>query len=563
MEDEYINFLGITNFRNTDKKFGIRLDDRRKHIYIIGKTGMGKTTLLANMAAQDIRQGYGLAFVDPHGEQAEELLDYVPKERIKDVVYLNPADIDWPVGFNIMEVKDPNTRHLIASGLMGVFKKIWPDVWSARMEYILNNAILALLEYPGSTLLCINRMLSDVDYRRKVVEAVADPVIRAFWTQEFARYTQRYEVEATAAIQNKVGQFSSNPLIRNIIGQVRSSIDMREIMDQKKILIVNLSKGRIGEANSTRLGALIITKLYLAAMSRVEMPEQERNDFFLYVDEFQNFATESFANILSEARKYRLSLVLAHQYIAQMEEVVADAVFGNAGTIITFRIGAEDAEYLEKEFTPVFEAGDFVNLPKYDIYIKLMIDGVAGRPFSALTLPPAGKLEHSFKNEIIDFSRKEYALSRKEVEDRIREWSREGEGVELPKKKKKKKKRRFDNENRNFAPPPNVIGAGTGAGAGVRAEAGAEAEEKTTETAPIRLKEALDKEPIPFSPPRAKNYNGREKAKIEVDVSALKDALGEALHNIKPTAVSRGGTLPKEAERKSGVLKPGEKVRFQ
>ncbi len=571
MEDTYVNFLGITNFRNTDKKFGIKIDDRRKHVYIIGKTGMGKTTLLANMAAQDIRQGYGLAFVDPHGEQAEELLDYVPKERIKDVIYLNPADIDWPVGFNIMEVKDPNTRHLIASGLMGVFKKIWPDVWSARMEYILNNAILALLEYPGSTLLCINRMLSDVDYRKKVIEQVTDPVVRAFWTQEFARYTQRYEVEATAAIQNKVGQFSSNPLVRNIIGQTRSTIDMREIMDQKKILVVNLSKGRIGEANSTLLGALVITKLYLAAMSRVEIAEEERNDFFLYVDEFQNFATESFASILSEARKYRLSLVLAHQYIAQMEEMVADAVFGNAGTIITFRIGAEDAEYLEKEFTPVFEAGDFVNLPKYDIYIKLMIDGVAGRPFSALTLPPIGKIENSFRDEIIDFSRKKYALSKKEVEDGISEWAKGKEEKELPQKKKN------NNRNNNYS-NYRRSGSSSSSSSSNRSSSNrsngninhysgskenSNIAEKITPAVSISLKEALEKEPIPFSPPHNRNHNEKERVKKEVDVNALRGALKEALNNAKPAAELESKELSLEkSERKSGVLRPGEKVSF-
>ncbi|MBU3964277.1 type IV secretion system DNA-binding domain-containing protein [Patescibacteria group bacterium] len=570
MDNEYINFLGITNFRNTDKRFGIKLDDRRKHIYIIGKTGMGKTTLLANMAAQDIRQGYGLAFIDPHGEQAEELLDYVPKERMKDVIYLNPADIDWPVGFNIMEVKDPNTRHLIASGLMGVFKKIWPDVWSARMEYILSNAILALLEYPGATLLCINRMLSDVDYRKKVVEAVTDPVVRAFWTQEFARYTQRYEVEATAAIQNKVGQFSSNPLVRNIIGQMHSTIDMRAIMDQKKILIVNLSKGRIGEANSTLLGALIITKLYLAAMSRVEISEEERNDFFLYVDEFQNFATESFANILSEARKYRLSLVLAHQYIAQMEEMVGDAVFGNAGTIITFRIGAEDAEYLEKEFTPVFEAGDFVNLPKYDIYIKLMIDGVAGRPFSAMTLPPVGKMENSFRNEIIDFSRNKYALSRKEVEDRISEWSKANEGSEVsrPKKNNNSNKQRdtgrssgnrsSNNSNRNR----NSSNSRSNINNRSDIKEIPKTTEETMPTVSISLKEAIEKEPIHFSPSHNnKNNNEKERAKKEVDLGALKGALEEALQNRKPMEIKKEEMLP-EIERKSGFLKPGEKVNF-
>ena len=418
-----INFFAETNFRNIEKKFGIRIDDRRRHVYIVGKTGMGKTAMLHNMAVQDIQQGKGVAFVDPHGEAAEELLNFVPSNRINDVIYFNPADLDWPVAFNVMEKVDLEHRHLVAGGLMGVFKKIWPDVWSARMEYILNNSILALLEYPGSTLLGINRMLSDSDFRNKIVEKVTDPVIKSFWVNEFSRYAQRYEVEATAAIQNKVGQFISAPIIRNIIGQVRSSINMREVMDKEKILILNLSKGRIGEDNSMLLGALLITKLQLAAMSRVDIPEEERKDFFLYVDEFQNFATESFVNILSEARKYRLALILAHQYIAQMEERVRDAVFGNIGTLISFRVGAEDAEYIEKEFTPEFVAGDLVNLAKYNIYLKLMIDGVAGRPFSAKTLPPFFKPQKSNKEKIIKVSQERFGTSRKTVEEKISKWS--------------------------------------------------------------------------------------------------------------------------------------------
>ncbi|MFA5767531.1 MAG: type IV secretion system DNA-binding domain-containing protein, partial [Candidatus Paceibacterota bacterium] len=358
---EDINFFAETTYRNIRRKFGIRTDDRRRHVYVVGKTGMGKTVMLKNMAIQDIQDGKGIGFVDPHGEASEELLDYIPASRINDVIYINPGDIDYPIAFNIMEEVDLAHRHLVAGGLMGVFKKIWPDVWSARMEYILNNCILALLEYPGATLLGVNRMLADAEYRRKVVDKVSDPVVRAFWVQEYSRYTQRYEVEATAAIQNKIGQFISAPLIRNIIGQVKSSFDMRRVMDEGKILIMNLSKGRVGEDNSRLLGALMITKLQLAAMSRVDIPEDKRKDFFLYIDEFQNFATESFTNILSEARKYRLALILGHQYITQMEEEVRDAVFGNVGTIISFRVGADDAEYLEKEFTPEFLATDLVN----------------------------------------------------------------------------------------------------------------------------------------------------------------------------------------------------------
>jgi len=429
---EDITFLGLTTFRNERRRFGIKTDDRRRHVYIIGKTGMGKTELLKNMAIQDIQKGKGLGFIDPHGEAAEDLLDYIPSRRVNDVVYFNPADIEYPIPFNVMEKVGVEQRHLVSSGLMGVFKKIWPDVWSARMEYILGNCILGLLEYPNSTLLGVNRMLADAEYRKKIVERINDPVVKSFWVNEFARYTQRYEIEATAAIQNKVGQFISNPLIRNIIGQVTSEIDMREIMDRKKILIANLSKGRIGEDNSRLLGALLITKLYLAAMSRVEIPEQERSDFHLYVDEFQSFATEAFVNILSEARKYRLCLILANQYIAQLEEMtpvgkstkVRDAVFGNIGTMIIFRVGAEDAEFLEKEFLPEFMAQDLVNLTKYNVYIKLMINGVTGRPFSAETLAPFPKPARTNKEKIIRVSRERYSVPRKIIEEKIARWSK-------------------------------------------------------------------------------------------------------------------------------------------
>lgn len=427
-----ITFFGQTNFRNMQRKFGIKLDDRRRHFYAIGKTGMGKSEMLKNMAIQDIQRGHGIGFVDPHGESVEDLLNFIPQERIQDVVYFNPADNEYPIAFNVMEEVDPEKRHLVASGLMSVFKKIWPDVWSARMEYILNYAILALLEYPGATLLGINRMLSDIEYRQKVVEAVKDPVVKTFWMQEYARYTQRYEIEATAAIQNKVGQFISTPLVRNIVGQQHSNINLRELMDKRKILLVNLSKGRIGEDNSRLLGGLLVTKIQLAAMSRVDIPEEERNDFFFYIDEFQNFATESFATILSEARKYRLSLVLSHQYIAQLEEEVADAVFGNVGTLVSFRIGAEDAEAFEKEFFPEFLATDFVNLGKYTIYVKLMIDGVASRPFSATTLAPMPRPAVSFRDKIIQSSREKYGTAVEKVDTLIREWAGISAGGSAP-----------------------------------------------------------------------------------------------------------------------------------
>ncbi len=429
--NEEINFIGETTFRNKRVKFGIKKDDRRRHVYLIGKTGSGKTALMQNMAIQDIQNGQGIGFIDPHGEAAEELLNYIPSHRINDVVYFNPGDMNFPVAFNVMEKVSFENRHLVASGLLAVFKKIWPDVWSARMEYILNNTILALLEYPGSTLLGVNRMLGDTEYRQKVVDKITDPVIKSFWTNEFARYSQRYETEATAAIQNKIGQFISAPLVRNIIGQVQSSINMREAMDDKKILIINLSKGKIGEDVSLLLGGLLITKLQLAAMSRIDIPENKRNDFYLYVDEFQHFATRSFTNILSEARKYRLCLSLGHQYIAQMEEEVADAVFGNVGTLIVFRVGAEDAEYFEKEFSPDFLAADFVGLPKYNIYLRLLIDGISGRPFSAQTFPPILPISPSNREKIINVSRERYTSPREEVEEKIKKWFDFAEGTKM------------------------------------------------------------------------------------------------------------------------------------
>lgn len=424
-EDNDITLFAKTNFRNRDVAFGIRRDDRRRHMYIIGKTGMGKTTLIENMVIQDILNGHGVAFVDPHGDSVEKVLNYIPSNRINDVVYLNPADSDFPIAFNPLESVDSKYKHLVASGLMGVFTKIWAGVWSARMEYILNNTILALLDSPGNTLLGIARMLVNKTYRKKIVDNIKDPVVKSFWVDEFANYNDKFRNEAIAPIQNKVGQFLSSAIIRNIVGQTKSSIDLREIMDNKKIFLINLSKGRIGEDNSALLGAMIITKLQLAAMSRVDIPEEDRKDFYLYVDEFQNFATESFANILSEARKYRLNLIVAHQYIGQLVQdkntVVRDAIFGNVGTMVVFRVGADDAEYLETEFDPTFTPNDLVNLPKFNIILKLMINGVSSTPFSANTLPPIAEVTGN-EQKVIAVSRERYANKREIVEDKINKW---------------------------------------------------------------------------------------------------------------------------------------------
>ncbi len=423
--EERITYFGETDARNKKVNFGIKAKDRTRHVYVIGKTGMGKSTLLENMAVQDIKNGEGMAFIDPHGKTADLLLEYVPAERVKDVVYFAPFDTDFPISFNVLEAVDADKRHLVVSGLMSTFKKIWQDAWSARMEYILTNTLLALLEYPGATLLGVNRMLAEKDFRKDVIDHVTDISVKNFWIKEFANYTERMAAEAVPAIQNKIGQFTANALIRNMIGQPTSSFNIRKLMDDRKILIINLSKGKIGESNANLLGGMLITKIYLAAMSRADIPERTLKtmpNFYLFVDEFQSFANESFADILSEARKYKLNLTIAHQYIEQMEEEVRAAVFGNVGTMIVFRVGAYDAEVLEKEFAPTFTAEDIVNLGFAQIYLKLMIDGISSPPFSATTLPPIAQAATSLVPEVIASSRAQFANTRASVEASIEEW---------------------------------------------------------------------------------------------------------------------------------------------
>ena len=426
--DKKTTFLARTNFRGMDKVFGIKARDRRQHMYVIGKTGTGKTVLLKNMALQDIRAGHGVGIIDPHGEFVEEVLSQIPPERAKDVVYFNPVDVDYPIGFNVLEVADPLYKHLGVSDLLGIFTKIWANVWSARMEYILQNCILALLDTPGTTLLGIPRILVDKDYREKIIANVKDPVVRSFWVHEYETWRDQFRSEAIVPIQNKVGQFLNTSFIRNIVGQAKSTLNIPQIMNEGKILLVNVSKGKIGEDNSGLLGAMIITKVQLAAMERVRIAEDERRDFYMYVDEFQNFATDSFASILSEARKYRLDLIIAHQYIGQLvtdtSTKVRDAVFGNVGTMLSFRIGAEDAEYMEKEFEPEFMPQDLVNLPNHHVYLKLMVNGVTSRPFSGVTLPPITfETDPGVREKIIETSRERYSRPRAEVEEQIARWA--------------------------------------------------------------------------------------------------------------------------------------------
>jgi hypothetical protein len=605
-DDNRITYFAETDSRNKRVPFGIKAEDRSRHTYIIGKTGMGKSTLLENMAVQDIKNGEGMAFIDPHGKTADLLLDYIPQERMKDVIYFAPFDLNFPISFNVMEDVGHDKRHLVANGLMSAFKKIWVDAWSARMEYILNNILLALLEYPDATLIGVNRMLADKDYRNKVVENISDPAVKSFWLDEFAKYGDRYMQEAGAAIQNKIGQFVSNPLVRNIIGQSKSTFDMRQAMDDKKIIIINLSKGMVGEANANLLGAMLITKIYLGAMSRADAsPGQLKKlpPFYLYVDEFQNFANESFADILSEARKYKLALTVAHQYIEQMSDEVRAAVFGNVGTMITFRVGSYDAEVLEKEYAPTFTQEDIVNLGFVQIYLKLMIDGVTSQPFSATTLPPIEKPLVSFKEDIIKISRATYAKPRAEVEEGIKQWH-ESSRVEAPQRRERIERPRDDGPRaprmQNTPRREDATLPSRGEAVPVRSEVKPNSKDKPPEDMKNSLRNALrDAQERELrgaitanmvrskteEENRKKEQQKRDKGPQPQNMNALRDALASVLKeanlgipntsanaNTPPaskgtpagespsTNVSAGSSLEGGAQRAVGVSKPEPKV---
>ncbi len=420
---EEISLFGVTTFRQANIKFGIKREDRKRHLYIIGKSGAGKSFLLNLLTLSDVYGNQGFAVVDPHGDYAQDILKFIPESRLKDVVYFNPADKEFPVAFNPMEVHDENRRNNVASEIVGVLKKMFADSWGPRLEHILRFTLLALLETPDTTLLGITRMLSDKKYRNEIIANITDPVVKAFWVNEFASWNDKFASEAVAPVLNKVGAFTANPLVRNLIGQPKSSFNIREIMDEGKILIVNLSLGKINEDNAGILGALMITKIQLEAMTRADILNvDDRKPFYLYVDEFQNFATESFATILSEARKYGLYLTMANQYVAQMPEEVSNAVFGNVGSMVTFRVGADDASYLSKYFEPVFEPLDLVNLDKQNVYVSMSIEGQTSMPFSAKTLfmpqPP-----NDITTQIIEHSQKLYGTPRAEVEVEISKWA--------------------------------------------------------------------------------------------------------------------------------------------
>ncbi|MBP7832690.1 MAG: type IV secretion system DNA-binding domain-containing protein [Candidatus Levybacteria bacterium] len=406
-EKQKINFFAKTEFKNKETIFGIKDADRRKHIYAIGKTGAGKSTLIANMAIDDIRKGRGIGIIDPHGDLSEIILDYIPKRRLNDVVYLEPFDQERPFSLNVLEIHNKQHKDLISSGIVSIFHKIYGDSWGPRLEYILRNVILTLLDVEQGTLLDALRILSDEPYRKKIVAQIQDPVLKNFWEQEFDKMSDKLRTEAVMPIQNKIGQFVSSKMIRNIIGNPTSSINLQEIMDDGKILILNLSQGKLGEDNAALLGAMIITQIQLAAMNRAFVKEEDRRDFFLYVDEFQNFATSSFIKILSEARKYRLSLTLANQYSDQLEEEIQRAIFGNAGTIISFVVGAHDAYTLTKEFAEIYSENDLVSLGKFETVVKLSIDGMTSGPFPATTLP-LPNLKNDNRADIIRMSKERY-----------------------------------------------------------------------------------------------------------------------------------------------------------
>jgi hypothetical protein len=410
--------IGKTDWRNQHQVFGIKDTDRMAHIYCIGKSGVGKSTFLLNMAISDIERGNGLCVIDPHSDLATTLLDYIPEERIDDVIYFNPKDFEYPIAFNPLHNVERKDRHLVVSGLISTFRNIWSDHWGPRLEYILRFSLLTLLEYPEATLLDIQPLLTDPQFRSNVLSYVSTTSVITFWRNEFDKFSPTLRTEAITPILNKIGIFSSSMPLKNVVGKKTSSFTMQEVIDQGKILIVNLSKGELGEEVTSILGSMIITAIQMAALKRARQSESGRRPFYLYVDEMHSYVTLSFASMLAEARKFKLSLFLTHQYIGQLNEKIREAIFGNVGTFISFRIGAEDAGYVSKEFYPIFNESDLVNLSRYSMYIKLMIDGATSKPFSAITLPLKEKT-HSLQENIIELSRKKYSKNKELIKNRF------------------------------------------------------------------------------------------------------------------------------------------------
>lgn len=421
-----MSFFGKTNYHNSFEEFGIKREDRRRHLYVVGKSGTGKSKLLELFISEDIKNGEGVAVLDPHGDLVDNVMRMIPKERINDVVYFDPGDTAFPIAFNPLEKVDDAYKMQLTIGFIHIFKKLFGSNWTDRLEHVLRYTTLALLDSPNTTVLSILKMLSDKNYRQTVTARIQDSVVKNFWVNEFAGWSEKFDAEAITPLLNKVGQFVATNMIRNIIGQPVNKFNIREIMDNKKILLMKVSKGLLGEENSSLIGAMIITKLYQAAMSRADTREDERKDFYFYVDEFQNFATDTFAEILSEARKYRLNLTIAHQFIGQLSDKMIKTVFGNVGSMISFRVGAEDAVVLEKEYTPTFKVRDIINLAVRDFYIKMSVNGEVRKPFSGRTLDVITPKE-GFEKDIIELSRKRFSTPVKKVEDMLSKWDESGE----------------------------------------------------------------------------------------------------------------------------------------
>lgn len=419
--EQSVSAFGLTNYHNGNIPFGIKRVDRRRHLYAVGKSGSGKSKLLELLINDDIQTGQGVAVLDPHGDLVDNIMRYIPEHRIKDVILFDPGDVLFPIAFNPMEKLDEAFKMQVTIGFLQIFKKLFGSNWTYRLEHVLRYTTLALLDSPNTTVLSILKMLTDKNYRQKIVARIEDSVVKNFWVSEFAGWSEKFDAEAITPLLNKVGQFVATDMIRNIVAQSKTKFNLRDVMDNKKILLMKVSKGLLGEENSSLIGSMIITKLYEAAMSRADTPEDQRKDFYFYVDEFQNFATETFAEILSEARKYRLNLTIAHQYMGQLSSVVRETVFGNVGSMISFRVGAEDARILEGEYNPIFKERDIINLGVREFYIKMQVNGEQREAFSARTLD-APKVTHDHTQEIIASSRKQYCTSRAEVIEMLKRW---------------------------------------------------------------------------------------------------------------------------------------------
>src|SRR3989338_3166897 len=420
-EGDDVSVFGVTNYHNNFVRFGVRLDDRRRHLYVVGKSGSGKSKLLELLVHEDLNRGRGVAVLDPHGDLVDNVLRFVPTNRVNDVVLFDPGDIQNPIAFNPLEKVEEAYKMQLTIGFLDIFKKLFGDNWTYRLEHVLRYTTLALLDSPNTTVMSILKMLTDKNYRQKIVARIQDNVVKSFWVSEFAAWSEKFDAEAITPLLNKVGQLVATNMIRNVIGQPETKFDIREIMDNKKILLMKVSKGLLGEENSSLLGSMIITKMYQAAMSRADTSEEKRPDFYFYIDEFQNFATDTFYEILSEARKYHLNLTIAHQYMGQLSGKIRETVFGNVGSMISFRVGAEDAQILEKEYNPIFKERDIINLGVREFYTKMSVKGEIREAFSGRTVD-VPRIGEDHTREIIETSRKKYCRPKEEVEESLRKW---------------------------------------------------------------------------------------------------------------------------------------------